>query len=178
MLATLLCPGPSLNRYSGGFGGLRLAVNRAALKWPVDVWCCLDWTCQCADGSVGAIRGWSELVLGNPLLLTSAASLASLARHRIEWPGKSLSVETWWDKWPRAGWSTLSATTALVYAAERGATLIEVWGADMAGTADYDGREAGEKRDAERWQRERQIWAETVATLDRRGVEVRRMGLE
>ena len=67
-----------------------------------------------------------------------------------------------------------SATTALVYAGYRGATRVDVYGADWAPDApDWDGVAAGRNRTADRFALERGIWENRlVPWLAARGVEV------
>lgn len=177
MRITLLCPGPSLARLADvPPADLTIGVNRAAIRYAVDVWAALDhWSVN-----DGGIRNWCGQVIGSPLLLSTRASLKVVAQ-RTPWRGPTFAVEDYRDWMPPTNpgrWTLFSATCALVYAGWRGATRIDVYGADMMGTQDYDGAQAGARRDEGRWKSERVIWATTVAQLNERGIEVIRHELQ
>lgn len=177
MNAVLLCPGPSLAHLEHvPVADLTIGVNRAAIRYPVDVWAALDhWSVN-----NGGIRNWCGQVIGSPVLLSTRDSLKVVAR-RCPWRGATIAIEDYRDWLPATKpgrWSLFSATCALVYAAWRGASRIDVYGADMHGTQDYDGVQAGARRDEVRWKSERTIWATTVAQLNERGIEVIRHELQ
>lgn len=70
-------------------------------------------------------------------------------------------------------WTCFSSCTALVVASQLGVSKLDVFGADMVGTADVTGHVDGENNRGERrWQDERQIWTQTVAHLQLRGIDV------
>ncbi len=175
MRAAVLCPGPSLARLAAlPIADLTVAVNRAALWWPCDAWSCVDWTSETPAGP-GGIRAWADAVIGVPLLVSIADSLVALERHRIPWRGLSIAAETidtikGID--PVGRWRWFSATVAIVYTAHAGARAIDVYGADMAGTADADGARAGSDRTDDRWNKERRRWDEATAALAQIGVSV------
>ena len=73
----------------------------------------------------------------------------------------------------------LSATVGLALAGWKGATHIDVYGADMQGLTDWDGTTLpNQKRKEERWIRERAIWAGTVERLKDMGCTVTRIGYD
>jgi hypothetical protein len=73
-------------------------------------------------------------------------------------------------------WDLFSATIALVYAVRRGATLINCFGMDWAGTADFDGVQAGGNRTPERWELEQAIFKNRlVPWCAQRGIVVNRI---
>lgn len=142
-----------------------MGVNRACLAHKCDVWACLD-----SD----AVAKFHKDVCGSPILLTTRSTPMVIGRAGIVWP-KTFNLsdldaycpsdrDIWWAKY--------SATTALVYAAAHGAKRIDVFGADMIGTLDYDGVQGGERRGESRWIEERQIWDRLAGVLDHRGVKV------
>lgn len=159
MNATLLCPGPSLERYDPmDRSGWVVGVNRAATVHACDVWAATDW----------------PLVLkyrpmGQPALLTIKASREALERKGEAWPhlvithcGMAGEVVTN-AKHP---WTSFSATAALYYLGWMGVERIDVYGADMAGELDWDGVKGGTGRNDNRWARERVIWDDLVASMD------------
>jgi hypothetical protein len=165
MNAVILCPGPSLAKLERlPDHDLSLAVNGAALRWMVDVWAAIDWP---------LIRSIGRDVLGFPDLLTTAASLASLERHDIRWRGNTIVCDSLRNLVPtEIGWSNFTAPTAVVYAFRRGAHRIDVYGCDMAGTEDFDGKARGENRSEQRWGMERQIWRRLVEWMAGMEIEV------
>ena len=68
----------------------------------------------------------------------------------------------------------LIVTAAIVYAAFKGATEIDVYGADWEGTADFDGVQGGKNRSEDRWREERGIFGALQVVLKQRGCEVTR----
>jgi hypothetical protein len=72
-------------------------------------------------------------------------------------------------------WPLYSATIALIYAAFRGATDIEVFGADWKGEEDFDGVKAGERRSEIRWNQEAKLWGTICKWLADHNVQVRRI---
>ncbi len=142
----VLCPGPSLTvtwpkrrrDYAATIG-----VNRAAFAYGVDWWCGLDdiWNKWGRPdpfpriGLVGAVRG-----------LTGAAS-ALLPRDGLALVHRSAP----------AGCPEFSMLAAIGFAFENlQATAVDVYGCDMAGAADFDGREEkANNRTEQRWSEER-----------------------
>lgn len=167
----LLCPGPSLANLLGD--ELRhdhctlIGVNRAAIAFDCDVWACLD-----SD----AVAKFHKDVIGSPILLTTRSTPMVIGRAGIVWPKTfNLSdLDAYYPSDRDIWWAKYSATTALVYAAAHGAKRIDVFGADMIGTLDYDGVPGGERRDENRWIEERQIWDRLVAVLSNRDCKVTR----
>jgi hypothetical protein len=70
-----------------------------------------------------------------------------------------------------ANWSIQAA---LAGAYGLGATSVDVYGHDMAGTLDVSGRD-GEDRSAERWERERADWQSSCDYMLARGITIRRI---
>lgn len=165
MNALLLCPGPSLARFEMRPADLVVCVNRAALKFRCDAWAALDWTIVKAHG---------HDVQGSPILVTSGDTPRLLERECIKWRGAQVFPADLFDYIPHpVNYVLFSATTGLVYAAWRGATEIDVYGCDWAGTEDYDGVIGGANRTQFRWTSEKLIWAATLEALRAKGVEVR-----
>jgi hypothetical protein len=142
----VLCPGPSLTvtwpKRRRDYAAT-VAVNRAAFAYPVDWWCGLDDIWQKWGrpdpypriGLVGAVRG-----------LTGAAS-ALLPRDGLALVHRNAP----------AGCPEFSMLAAIGFAFENlRATAVDVYGCDMAGAADFDGRvEKENNRTDQRWQEER-----------------------
>jgi hypothetical protein len=153
MRAVILAPGPSLSRLA--------AVNRAILRFPhAHVWAASDYpTIKYHHAASSAVQ-----------LLTRSQTWVDVQRFpAVAAMGvaivEDLSV-------PVAGWSNYTATSALGFLRTIGAARVDVYGADMHGTVDYDGKEAGENRGAERWAAERDIWGRLVAWMVGMGCEV------
>lgn len=165
----LLCPGPSLASYVPQPCDLTIGVNRAACAVMCNVWVACD---------TPLIVRENAKVLGLPLLVSTDTTLETIPDHGVApWAGGTFDSKQMLEYCPHAyQWVTFSATTALIFAAFRGARVIEVFGADWSGTQDYDGVEAGQNRQPDRWQLEREIWNNLVAWLAEpaRGVIVRR----
>ena len=59
-----------------------------------------------------------------------------------------------------------------------GAKRVDVYGADWTDEPDFDGVSVtGNRRDAERWRQERDIWHKLTAHLAERGTVVERIGV-
>jgi hypothetical protein len=168
MRAVLLCPGPSLARLTCvPDSELSIGVNRAATAFAVGVWACCD---------LPAIEQWHEQVIGSPTLVCGQEAWDNLRDRKITWRGEtcfSASMASYCP--PGMNWTMFSSTVALIHAAFRGATQIDVYGCDWAGTADFDGVQAGKNRSPDRWKLEREIWQNVlVPWLAARGVTITR----
>lgn len=139
----------------------RIGVNRAALRFRCDWWVFADWqTFIEYAGSLGVV----------PACFTTRDSLASLARRGLRPP--AVVFEDIVADLPPC-WRVFSASAALALAASLGTVDVAVFGADMAGALDYDGTTGGRnRRDADRWCREREIMASMVSAARRIGIEV------
>ena len=169
MRATLLCPGPSLGKtFPPGRNGYELivGVNRAAQYTPCDWWAALD-------GDF--VRSQHRNNLGTPKLLSREYVLFAEDSH--EWLidlENSLTLEVVASDTPavrigRVGQFT--APAALLLCGYLGATSIDVYGADLAGTTDFDGHAPPDAwRTDERWRREQTIWSLMRINLARRKI--------
>ena len=167
MNARILCPGPSLATYQPGeFRGTTIGVNRAATAFACDVWAALDWP---------LVVQQSPLVIGSPILLTSTASIESL-RRRMIWRGAIQNCDVFaYCLRTYANARTYTMNMACGYAYSAGFTDIAIYGADWAGTLDFDGAKAGEKRDQDRWQREQELFGHMAEEMATHGVKVSRV---
>jgi hypothetical protein len=165
--AILLCPGPSLKNYQWRDADLIVGVNRAAVAFAVPVW---------LAGDYPLIQSAMNEVKGTPLLVTGMVAFDTLNQHKTPWRGPiETPIDAMLSYCPHAmQWCMFSATMALIYCAFKGATLIDVYGADMLGTADWDGTQAGKNRTEERWRCERAIWTNNAEWLNQRGITVER----
>jgi hypothetical protein len=155
MRIAILAPGPSLARYQPGEHDLRhdlrIAINLAATIHRCDWWTVGDWQ---------AIECMTEL--GTPDIYTmpssvDAAQSRRAGRHVLAW---SQPLQ-------------FSAPAALVLARDLGATAIDCYGVDMAGTTYVDGSTNKCLTDR-RWQHEQRLWDEQVHLLRHAGVAVTR----
>ncbi len=168
MRAIVLSPGPSLQNYTSQPCDLLIGVNRAATKVACQVWTC---------GDSPLVEKIAHQVLGSPLLVSYGVSLDTLRDHKFTWRGESTSWSPIAESWLHTSivnWPWCSFTSAIVYAAFKGATEIDVFGADWSGTADFDGVQAGKNRSEDRWREERGIFGALQIVLRQRGCEVTR----
>lgn len=163
MTTAILCPGPSLAELPAELKVDRvIGVNRAVLKYPCTWWAALDW--QVVD----------EVGPACDALLTMRASAESLAR-RQKLPEHVVESESLFEYLPppATGWTRYSMTTAIVFAASLGSTLIELYGFDATNATDWDGgiaNAAGLNRTGDRWAAELATVAGLSRILNERGV--------
>lgn len=164
----ILCPGESLAEHKPEAAHLTIAVNRAALAFECDVWAAMDYP---------MIRdNWRD-VRGYPTLLSRRQTIEDIGRQpeRLHRFNGVIAVEDVVPKLQPPTETFLTASFALMYAVERGAMKIKVYGADWYGTKDYDGIEAGENRTEDRWAKERHEWEDVLLPwLTEQGVKVER----
>jgi len=173
MRIAVLCPGPSLREtfrphQSGGYATL-IGVNRVAKWFGLGYWVALDHDLFDHVRPIGAPT-WVVCGYERSLAIAKHPALAEL---------------TWFKKQDvqflarppvcPVNWSTWSETTAIVLAAQLGATEIDTYGNDWTGTADCDGWEGAQNRKDERWQRTRTVFEGLVPILAERGVTLRRV---
>ena len=173
MKSVILCPGPSIALFDEvDFGGTVYGVNRAAILRRVDIWVC---------GDLPAVLEFGPSVQGNPLLVTTAGAIEGMNARLMKWRGPVFEVERLGEYLPFCGtdgfpWTFLTFLHAIVYAASRGATKIQCYGADWRGEVDADGAMAGQNRSEERWREEERRFNALVGILrDRKGVTVERI---
>lgn len=166
MNAIILAPGPSLASYIPRDADLIVGVNRAATFQACDAW---------VAGDTPLIEQIHQKVIGAPLLVTSIETFDTLRDHRALWRGDFQCWTSMLELCPHGlQWTMFSFTAAIVFAAWRGATDIQVFGCDWAGKADFDGELAGKNRSDDRWALERQIAENICEWLKVRGVSVKR----
>lgn len=146
----ILCSGPSLALVDQALAEAKaagetpqvLAVHRAAVLKPCDVWVCMD-IGHAAQGDEPArgVRGLAKDIQGTPRLLTTPDTAGKLKPG--EWSADVLKDPDFWSLYDRTriGWTNFSSTTAVAYAAHLGAQRIDVFGMDLGGTVDADGAE-------------------------------------
>lgn len=167
MHGVILAPGPSLAALSEvPTCDFSVAINRAALRLGVSAWACCD---------LPAIEQWHPDVIGSPVLIAGMEAIDNLRDRKVVWRGEVFDRRVMLDYCPHAlNWVMFSSTTALIYAAYKGATTIDVYGADNEGTADWDGTQAGKNRSIDRWTLERGLWRGLSEWLAEHGVTVNR----
>jgi hypothetical protein len=169
MRIAILCPGPSLSHFDGPDDYAEIiGVNRAATAFRCSIWACGDYPLWLQA---------REAVIGTPLLFTAAAS-ASWLRDNLYLKADAplVEFESLYDGDEHTlQWPLFTATAALWYAAAKGARLIRTFGADWAGTGDWDHVQAGNNRTEDRWKLEAATWGRIVNVLAGRGVTVERV---
>jgi len=171
MRAQILCPGPSLPAAPSRDGyDVVLGVNRAVGVAPCDYWVMLD----------GALVWRISRPVGHPVIVCSHSMHKELWDNYLDSRDhKWLDAMSFKDKYCTSmEWAIFSATTAVICAASLGATQIDMWGADMAGTREFDGPmpERATRNEA-RWEREARILDRISNHLWTRGVKVERKGV-
>jgi hypothetical protein len=162
MTAALLSPGPSLSRLPAmPDAHLVVAVNRAVLAFPdAHTWACSDYP----------LVKYHHAACRARTLLTRSQTWVDVQRFPAV---AAMSVAIVEDlAVPVADWSRFTATSALGFLWTIGAKRIDVYGADMVGTLDFDDAPAGENRSEDRWAAEREIWHRLAAWMGGMGVEV------
>lgn len=187
--AVILCPGPSLSGFLAeprerDGSTVVIGVNRAAEAFACDWWTAAD------HESIGGMNP-----VGSPRLCTPQQAIVlahgkwpdSARVQRLIHPSNVRSFERLGQETDcplKNGWKTLSMLAALVLAenlmqkgAEGSDLRIDIYGADWAGTLDWDGYagpgvEVG--RSAYRWKNERTHYDRMEAWLKAKGVIVTR----
>jgi hypothetical protein len=152
MRVALLCPGPSLSNWpveTFAEYDLRIAVNRAILKYQCEWWAAADWPMVKKNNPSFPVKLWT-----NPDTFTHLCGLrdlfANLELHSFFEAKGSVAESRWVGK---------TATAALVLAVRLGAKSIDVYGADWTDQPDFDGvMFDGTNRSAGRWEGERDVW--------------------
>ena len=166
MTAAIICPGPSWVHHQPA--DLTIGVNRAAIFVQCDVWCACD---------LPRIMESGQEVKGRPLLLTQTATINAMTKALVPWPGGSECLDTLPGmKGTKALARIYSATSAIIYAADRGAKTITLYGADWTGTRDADGVAAGANRGEQRWKDEERIFRMLQRELAKDGCTLTRYG--
>lgn len=150
---------------------LLIGVNGAATLYPVHWWSVGDWQTIYQHKMVPLAGEW-----GLPSIWTMTPTADRIEDHgRLPWMA-GVRIKHWGQAKASAnhpqGWSTWSATAALVLACELGAKSIDMFGVDMAGTGDcLVPVSAGHNE--RRWERERKVWLSTLDWLHRQNVAAR-----
>lgn len=173
MTAHVLCPGPSLAHWPDSVlldAAIRVGVNRAVHRARCTHWAHLD------------IHPAEESPAGYPVQrVTLAATEAHLRRRRIVPVEEQIvTVEQMAERFPadrNRYWPKWSSMVAVVAAAWAGADDIRVYGMDRAADQpDWDGVSlASNRRTADRFADEVQIFRAVAGEFADRGIAVRRM---
>ncbi len=177
MKSALLCPGPSLTRFPGRRGyDLLIGVNRAPIAFACDVWACGDWPLYC---KIENDREIQAQVIGSPLWFTAANSAEEVWERHTRWRGEVRTFESIDPGIAGIDWDFFTFTAAIGYAAWRGATTIDVYGADWSGVKDFDGAAGAspENRTGDRWTQERWMFGVMQSELKARGVVLERIAI-
>lgn len=158
MRIAVLCPGPSLTRTypdADRAHDIVIGVNRAVLAFRCDWWSFMD---------RHVFHEWRP---DYPVKLFTLDNVSVSTSHIEAFNACEVLVHPAMRTSRRCAWNTFSATSALVLAAEHlRADTVDVYGADMVGAADYDGKtDPRFNRTDKRWGKEVTIWNRTVETL-------------
>jgi hypothetical protein len=169
-IAAVLCPGPSLEEFepAGEHAAydLTIGVNRAAGRFPCDVWVALD-----------ARTFLKTQVLGAPLIVTAADQFTLMGRMDARAAAfRSIAPLTFGPRIHKAAWHSKGLTVACVAAWAAGARFVDCYGVDWFGEADWDGHtDPKNQRTPDRWAAERRLFEATRQWLESQGTVVRRV---
>ena len=163
--AQVLCPGPRLAEAismlrGGSLDTLFLGVNRAVEAIECQYWAAIDWA-TIKEGSP----------IGSPEIITIETARKKLAMrvakaYRTKGQRNDMPPE-------KTGWLNYSSLLAIAAAYDLGCKRIEIYGADMAGIEDWDGKQLGRVcRTPTRWEKERKQLNSLCEWLAGKGVEV------
>lgn len=170
--ANIYCPGPSLCNADPREADVELGVNRAPAilarrGLEVDWWIFMDHAVAEDPENDPPHR---------PAIFTTKTCERHLAKRglagvfdnrRVVHSDGTDQIDT------SLGWRIFSTPMAVIHAYRLGATDILMYGVDMTDEPDADGKTPeGARRDAERWQREREIMGLVRGYLSNRGVSL------
>jgi hypothetical protein len=181
MKVAILCPGPSIRFFRGGAYSQLIGVNRAVLLYRCDWW-------AVSDRQI-IFQAFDDGIDYQPKIFTRsdnkkhmAASGRPVVREYFNQCHKKWYEDP--DLKPRfqnvgehkCNWPLFTATAAIVLAKRLGAKQIDIYGADMRGTRDFDGFEGeGYNRTEDRWDTERTILNRLTAWMADHGTTIRRV---
>ena len=178
MLASLICPGPSLATRKPA-GDVFVAVNRAALVAERIHGIASDWM---VFGDGGPFLNILPDLKCRPRIFASEKAMIDIANAGQSDRLREFPPYTQWDAayadWPPMfGWTEFSACAGLVACVRAGATEVNVYGADWTcDQADPDGVALHTNtRTPGRWHDEAIHWAAVVQELGTHGIPVRRI---
>jgi len=166
--AQVLCSGPTLAEAISALSGssldtLFLGVNRAVEAIECHYWVAIDWK-TIDEGKP----------IGSPKVITvetASRKLATPVSKAYKTNGKRADMPP--DK---TGWLNYSALLAIAAAYDLGCKRIDVYGADMSGVEDWDGKQVGRVcRTEQRWAKERKQFDSLREWMHERGIEVTRI---
>ena len=168
--ACVLCPGPSLTRtFSEDMAGeydLVLGVNRVAQMFECDFWVVLD----AYTFGMTEVRGCPVIVTGAKQYETMCVGYPDAQKHE-HLDHKKIKVPIM-----EVPWRSKGLLTAVIVAYSKGAKVIDCYGVDLKGTADFDGKTFDRQmRSANRWRKERKKLARLTRALARLGTVVTRV---
>ena len=148
-----------------------IGVNARVAYFPCGWWCFVDFSTFA-----------NVTPIGNPKLFLARNAIAKLHNFMPERVGDLekcdmlIQEDITAPKFPvdMPKWNAFSGPPALILAWHLGAEEVHVFGADMNGTLDHDGKESASRND-KRWEHESNIWFQVTSTLLQLGVRVWRI---
>lgn len=168
--AAVLCPGESLTLFEGRRSdyGTVVAVNRAAERFPADWWAFMDWQRFLVDTPTGKPKVVTTRIAARTIEREGRGE--DMRRHGVE------LYEDHRDRYPLESGPTYTVIMAVYWAWRQGANRIDLFGVDMRGDTDWDGKKLEDyRRDDRRWGHEGTLLASLIGELGRRGCVVRRV---
>lgn len=165
----IISNGPSAKLFDGRLCyDAVIGVNWTVSRWLCDWWVFCDW-----------ITFATTIPLGNPSLYVREAAHNKIETHAPEhFERYSAHPEVVLHPEKIRGfhhkWSAFSGLAALGLAVHLNAKIVRVFGADMGGCDDHDGRFGG-SRTPERWAWELEVWEKNLWAMKQRGIVVERV---
>ena len=165
--ATILCPGPSLAEAISTLQSLSsdapfFGINRAVEAVECDYWIAIDH------------KTFDEVTpKGTPAIITTLETAKKIDRNVLR-AYRSKPVP---DHLPPVGtgWANFSTLLGITTAYDLGFNRIVLYGADMNGVNDWDGKQSSRvNRTETRWQKEHRQYSRLVTWMQSKGVEVTR----
>jgi len=176
--AAVVCPGPSSEMFvtAGQDYDVVIGVNRVVLWYPVDYWSCADlhtfrWVIE-QGGPAGDPPCRPKIVCKRAIHQAIRNKFwGELEKFPFYPVGEIVFNDT------NLRWAKFSAHVSIALAVHLGCRKIDCYGMDWSGTADADGFTDGRQiRTPERWGHERKRFEALVDVLEKRNVELSRVG--
>lgn len=174
MRIAILCPGPSLLRWSEFDEEILIGVNRApAILEPAGIrchwWVFSDWKLLVPEPGIQKQPSYRTRVL-------MGDSVEPHAQQRsLFLPASYTLYRDLYDICPYKPWTIYTVTASMMLAKWLGAAEINCYGCDHTNEPDADGVNLdGNKRDADRWKEEGVIRSKVIEWLVSEGVTVNR----
>ena len=149
-----------------------IGVNGRVALFRCDWWCFVDWPTFVDIEPLNHPRLFVSKFVPIKLAANAPEHMERFHAHRTTLYHQDTAMPTLPEDLPP--WYSFSGTAALGLAWRLGANRVTVYGADMDGDMDHDGK-VGVSRTPQRWAHERRIWGGIVHALVEHGLAVQRV---